>query len=176
MFFTCQPLSVRVNPSLSNALVHINDTTIGYVDMNNNVSLLTMNNESKQFEMTVMENTMAFARSDDGNCSVRLSASSLLVSLQGQSKEEYYAFPSTTGVSSLKVFPLNPDKLLYVIILFGGMTASIGFFHTVHHSLFLNPVPTTVRWSTVDYSPEHQILCAAALGTFFFVLFIQMAP
>ena len=119
MFFTCQPLSVRVNPSLSNALVHINDTTIGYVDMNNNVSLLTMNNESKQFEMTVMENTMAFARSDDGNCSVRLSASSLLVSLQGQSKEEYYAFPSTTGVSSLKVFPLNPDKLLYVIIQFG---------------------------------------------------------
>ena len=110
--------------------------------MNNNVSLLTMNNESKQFEMAVMENTMAFARSDDGNCSVRLSASSLLVSLQGQSKEEYYAFPSTTGVSSLKVFPLNPDKLLYVIILFGGMTASVGFFHTVHHSfsiLFQQP-------------------------------------
>ena len=125
--------------------------------------------------MTVMENTTAFARSDDGICSVRLAASSLIVSLQVQSKEEYFAFPSTMGVSSLTVFPLNTEKLLYIVVLFGGMTAYVGFFHTVDHSLFLTPVPTTVRWSTVDYSPEHQILCVAALGTSFATSFIKMA-
>ena len=173
MFFTCQPLSIRVKPSLNNAMFPINDTSIGYINMNDTVSLLTMNNESEQFDMTVMENTTAFARSDDGICSVRLSPSSLLITLQTPSKEEYYAFASTMGVSSLKVFPLNQEKLLYIVVLFGGMTASIGFFHTVDHSLFVNPVPTTVRWSTVDYSPEHQILCVAALGTSSITLLIR---
>ena len=162
MFFTCQPLSVRVKPSLSNAMISINETTVGYVNMDDTISLLTMNSKSEQFDMTVMENATAFAQSDDGVCSVRLSPSSLLVTLQTPSKEEYYAFASTMGVSSLKVYPLNTEKLLYIVVLFGGMTASVGFFHTVDHSLFISPVPTTVRWSTVDYSPEHQILCVAS--------------
>lgn len=174
MFFTCQPLSVRVKPSLSNAMISINETTVGYVNMDDTISLLTMNSKSEQFDMTVMENATAFAQSDDGVCSVRLSPSSLLVTLQTPSKEEYYAFASMMGVSSLKVYPLNTEKLLYIVVLFGGMTASVGFFHTVDHSLFISPVPTTVRWSTVDYSPEHQILCVAALGTSSTTLLIKM--